>query len=95
MEPEVHIMERYFQEICHCPTMTNVKCEGNKEIGLLAINPMADKKYPIESCVHTKSKLKKKATVKQNGISSKNGIDYISERKFNDKHVLSKIKENG
>jgi hypothetical protein len=44
MEPEVHIIEKYFQEILHCFTMTNVKCEGGKEIDLLAINPITGKK---------------------------------------------------
>jgi hypothetical protein len=32
MEPEVHIIEKYFQEIKHCLTMTNLKCEQVKRL---------------------------------------------------------------
>jgi len=52
MEPEVHIIERYFQEIKNCLTMSNIKC-GRNEIDLLAINPRKNKRYHVEASVHT------------------------------------------
>jgi hypothetical protein len=36
MEPEVHILEKYFQEVLLCFTMTNIQLKGKKEIDLLA-----------------------------------------------------------
>jgi len=41
MEPEVHIIEKYFQEIKHCFNMTNIRLKGKKEIDLLAVSPTA------------------------------------------------------
>jgi len=32
MEPEVHIIEKYFQVVLGCLTMANVKCRGGKVI---------------------------------------------------------------
>ena len=56
MEPEVHIIE-YFQVVLGCFTMTNVKCEGQKELDLLAVNPRTSEKYHVESRVSTSFKL--------------------------------------
>ena len=39
MEPEVKIVDRYFQECKNFFTMTNRRVKGNKEIDLLAFNP--------------------------------------------------------
>jgi hypothetical protein len=48
MEPEVHIIEKYFQVVLGCLTMTNVKCDSQKEIDVLAIDPIMLKRYHIE-----------------------------------------------
>jgi hypothetical protein len=56
MEPEVHIIEKYFQEVLHCFTMTNIRCKGGKEIDLLAVNPITGKRYHIESRVSTSAR---------------------------------------
>jgi hypothetical protein len=90
MEPEVHIIEKYFQIVLGCFTMANVKCKGGKEIDLLAINPKNLERYHIESRVSTTFKLRHKATFTKGGTCHKNGIDYISKEKFSDKHVLEK-----
>jgi hypothetical protein len=58
MEPEVHTIEKYFQEILHCFTMTNIRCRGGKEIDLSAINPNNRKKYHVESRVGTSPSFK-------------------------------------
>ena len=59
MEPEVHIIEKYFQEILHCFTMTNIKCKRGKEVDLLAVNPRTGEKYHVESRIDTSPSFKK------------------------------------
>jgi hypothetical protein len=80
MEPEVHIIERYFQEKEHCLTMSNIKC-GRKEIDLLAINPRKNKKYHVEASVHTTQ-----------GFALKN-IDSLRKEKFEVPIIKEKIHE--
>ena len=68
MEPEVHIIEKYFQEILHCFTMTNIRCKRGKEIDLLALNPSTKEKYHIEARVtRTGFKIKKHDTYVRKG----------------------------
>jgi hypothetical protein len=93
MEPEVHIIEKYFQEMLHCFTMTNVRCAHGKEIDLLAINPRNGEKYHVESRISTTFKLREKATRKKNGTSHKDGLDYFKAEKFEHQAVLTRIKE--
>ena len=93
MEPEVHIIEKYFQEFCKCFTMTNIKCEGNKEIDLLAINPITMERYHIESRISTTFKLRLEATYTKNGRCHKNGLDYFHKEKFEHPAVKKKIRE--
>jgi hypothetical protein len=93
MEPEVHIIEKYFQEILHCFTMTNIRCKGGKEIDLLAINPKTLERYHVESRVSTTFKLKLKATYSKKGRCYKNGIDYFAKEKFNHPLILEKTYE--
>jgi hypothetical protein len=93
MEPEVHIIEKYFQEVLHCFTMTNIRCKGGKEIDILATNPTTGKKYHVESRVSTVFKLREQATKKKDGTSHKNGLNYFKKEKFENSAVLARIKE--
>jgi len=95
MEPEVHIIEKYFQEILHCFTMTNIKCKGGKEIDLLAINPKTGRKYHVEARVGTSPsfKIKEKDTYTSKGRAHKIGLDYFKEEKFEHPIVTQKIHE--
>jgi len=97
MEPEVHIIEKYFQEVLHCLTMSNIKCEGNKEIDLLAINPKTFERYHVEARVTTSFKLRSEATHVKSGTwkgrSHRNGIDSLAKEKFNHPYVQQKINE--
>ena len=93
MEPEVHIIEKYFQEILGCFTMTNIKCRGGKEIDLLAINPFANQRYHVEARVSTTLPLGLPETKTKTGKSNKNGVDYFSREKFNHPYVIEKIKD--
>jgi hypothetical protein len=93
MEPEVHIIEKYFQEVLHCFTMTNIRCKGGKEIDILAVNPTTGKKYHVESRVSTIFKLREQATKRKNGTSHKDSLDYFKKEKFEHTAVLARIKE--
>lgn len=93
MEPEVHIIEKWFQEVLHCFTMTNIQLKGKKEIDLLAINPRNSHRYHIESRVSTTFKLREKATYTKDGKCHKNGLDYFSKEKFDHPTVREKIRE--
>lgn len=92
-EPEVHIIEKFFQEVLHCFTITNIRCKGGKEIDLLAVNPITGKKYHVESRVSTTFKLREKATKRKDGTSHKNGLDYLKAEKFEHPSVISRVKE--
>ena len=94
-EPEVHIIEKYYQEILHCFTMTNIKCKGNKEIDLLAINPRTLEKYHVEARISTARgfALREKDTYTSKGRAHRRGLDYFSKKKFNHSFVTQKIRE--
>jgi hypothetical protein len=57
METEVHIVEKYLQEIKGCFTMTNILLKGRKEIDLLAINPLTGERYHVEVSIWTTEKV--------------------------------------
>lgn len=91
MEPEVHIIEKYFQVALGCLTMTNIKCSGGKEIDLLAINPKNMERYHVESWVSTIFKLRESATYTKAGRCRRNGLDYFNKEKFEHSAVKSSI----
>ena len=95
MEPEVHIIEKYFQEVLKCFTMTNIKCKRGKEIDLLAINPKTLKKYHVEARVGTSPsfKIRTKDTYTSKGRPHKRGLDYFDKEKFRHKAVVSTIQD--
>lgn len=83
MEPEVHIIEKWFQEVQRCFTMTNIQLKGKKEVDLLAIEPSLGECYHVESIVSTSFKLRLNATYTKSGRCHKNGMDYFYKEKFN------------
>jgi len=95
MEPEVHFLEKYFQEMEHCFTMTNIRCKGRREIDLLAINPVNGKKFHVESRVATSPSffLTYQDTHTSKGRPQKKGLNYFDKEKFNHPAVKEKIKE--
>lgn len=78
MEPEVHLIEKYFQEEGFF-TKTNIKLDRN-EIDLLAIHPVTGKKFHVESRVHTHSKLRIQ------------DLDNIVENKFEHPNIVNGIR---
>ncbi|MBS7631680.1 hypothetical protein KEJ47_08980 [Candidatus Bathyarchaeota archaeon] len=95
MEPEVHLIEKYFQEILHCFTMTNVRLKRGKEIDLLAINPMTGEKFHVEARVATSRgfALREKDTYTSQGRPHRRGLDYFAKEKFDHLTVVEKIRE--
>lgn len=81
MEPEVSLIEKYLQTVCKCFTMTNIRCRGQKEIDLLAINPKTEEKFHVESSVWTNRRLNSSSLAK------------LVDKKFNDLRVKEKIGE--
>ena len=81
MEPEVHMIEKYLQTGLGFFTMTNIRCEGKKEIDLLAINARTGNKLHVESRVWTNRKLDLKI------------LSSLVEEKFDDLRVKKKIRE--
>lgn len=93
MEPEVHIIEKYFHQVLHCFTMTNIRCGHSKEIDLLAIDPIKNIKYHVEACVSTTFPLGYNSTKTKKGKSHRNGIDYLATEKFNHSSVVETVTE--
>ena len=93
MEPEVHIIEKYFQEILHCFTMTNIRCKKGKEIDLLAVDPRTGERYHVESRIGTSPsfKIREKDTYTSKGRPHKIGLDYFKTEKFDHQIIKEKI----
>lgn len=81
IEPEVHIIEKYFQEVLHCFTITNILLKHRKEIDVLAINPIKLERYHIEVNAWTCEKVRQK------------DLAYFQEDKFEHPTVKQKIRE--
>jgi hypothetical protein len=82
MEPEVHLIEKYFQIVWGCFTMANVPLRGGKEIDLLAINPITKEKFHVEAMISLSSRLRLKDTYTPKGRPRRIGLDYFIKEKF-------------
>jgi hypothetical protein len=73
--------------------MTNIKCQGGKEIDLLAINPKTGEKYHVETRVSLcrSLALKEKDTYTSKGRANRRGLDYFAKEKFNHPIVVKAI----
>jgi hypothetical protein len=63
--------------------MTNIRCKGNREIDLLAIDPKTLEKFHVESRVHTSY---------AHALRLED-LNYFSREKFNHQVVVGKIRE--
>ena len=91
----MHIIEKYFQVVLHCLTITNIRCKSGKEIDLLAVNPKTGMKYHVEARVGTSPsfKIREKDTYTSKGKPHKIGLDYFDKEKFRHPVVIDKIQE--
>jgi hypothetical protein len=104
METTERIVEAYVRYIKRWATIPNIRCEGQLEIDLLAIDPGKIRRYHIESGVSVSGSYSKltnhpysdndlKTRVKQAG--QRRTLGYFRDRKFGDKNVLARLKEYG
>ena len=104
METTERIVEAYVRYVKGWATIPNIKCSGQHEIDLLAIDPVALNRYHIETGVSVSvvySKLTAKpysdADRKQRGKAAgqRRTIGYFAQQKFNHRYVRKKLKEFG
>jgi hypothetical protein len=104
METTEKIVEAYVRYIKGWATIPNIKCDGQSEIDLIAIDPRSSDKYHIESGVSVSqvySKLTAKpfipANLKIRGriAGTRRTLGYFLEHKFRKPTVVSKLREYG
>lgn len=98
------IVEAYVRYVKGWATISNIKCRGQYEIDLLAIDPITGGRYHIESGVSISggfSKLTAKTyspdMLKQRTeqASQRRTVGYFRDRKFTSPGVLSKLAQYG
>jgi hypothetical protein len=98
------IVEAYVRYVKGWATIPNIKCEGQYEIDLLAIDPLSGNRYHIESGVSISGGFSKltgdnfstdllRQRTKQ--ASQRRTVGYFKDRKFTSPGILAKLAEYG
>ncbi|MEK7281040.1 MAG: hypothetical protein AAB037_01640 [Chloroflexota bacterium] len=104
METTEKIVEAYVRYMKHCATIPNIKCEGQFEIDLLAINPQTLERYHIESGVSISGGFSaltgnlfdpKELKQRVHQASQRRTLGYFRDRKFASPEVSKKLNEYG
>jgi hypothetical protein len=104
METTEKIVEAYVRYVKGWATIPNIKCPGQYEIDLLAIDPMSLDRYHIESGVSISgsySKLtvrpynEKDLKMRIKAAGQRRTLGYFVERKFGAKPVMDILKKYG
>lgn len=104
METTERIVEAYVRYIKGWATIPNIRCGGQLEIDLLAINPVTLERYHIESGVSISgsySKLtdkpysQKELKERVKAAGQRRTVGYFIERKFGEKSVKKTLEEFG
>jgi hypothetical protein len=104
METTEKIIESYVRYVLRWATIPNIRCDGQFEIDLLAIDPVTLKKYHIESSVATSkgfARLTAKAfdvndlKVRVKIPSARRTVGYFRDRKFIASGVVTRLREHG
>jgi len=104
METTEKIVEAYVRYVKKWATIPNIKCPGQYEIDLLAIDPVSLERYHIESGVSISgsySKLTAKPYSEEDlknrikAAGQRRTIGYFAQRKFSAESVAEKLKEYG
>jgi hypothetical protein len=105
METTEKIVEAYVRYVRHLATIPNIKCAGQYEIDLLAVNPAnTSERYHIETSVSVSqvySKLTDKAfdpallKVRVQVAKMRRTLGYFIDHKFGPKPITDKLKEYG
>lgn len=104
METTEKIVEAYVRYVKGWATIANIKCPGQYEIDLLAIDPRTGEKYHIESGVSVSGSYSK-LTAKPFSVASlkkrveqagqRRTLGYFIERKFSAPGVARRLAEHG
>lgn len=104
METTERIVESYVRYIKGWATIPNVKCKGQLEIDLIAIDPVSGRRYHIESGISVSGGFSKLTgrpfdpeSLKQRTqqASQRRTIGYFRDRKFGSPSVLERLQEYG
>ena len=104
METSERIVEAYVRYVKGWATIPNIKCKGQFEIDLLAIDPVTGRRSHIEVGVHTRSSFSRltskpfsRTAVKERVQAPKQRrtIGFFLERKFGPPEVTEKLAEYG
>lgn len=104
METTEKIVEAYVRYIKRWATIPNIRCRGQYEIDLLAIDPSSTKRYHIESSVSISggfSKLNNKPfsqaalKVRTQQPAQRRTLGYFLERKFSAPEIVDELKQYG
>jgi hypothetical protein len=104
VETTERIVEAYVRYIKGWATIPNIKCQGQYEIDLIAIDPLTGDRYHIESGISVSGSFSKltnkpygddliKIRVKQAG--QRRTVGYFEERKFRAPEVLGTLESYG
>ena len=104
METTEKIVEAYVRYVKGWATIPNIKCPGQHEIDLLAINPKTGRKYHIETTVSTSSGFSKITTknfdpdlFKQrlHRPKQRRTLGFFVEKKFSAPGVIETLQNHG
>ena len=104
METTERIVEAYVRYVKGWATIPNIKCGGQLEVDLLAIDPITRDRYHIESGVSVSGSYSKltakpysedKLKMRNEAPGQRRTIGYFIKRKFGNKNVLARLKDFG
>jgi hypothetical protein len=104
METTERVVEAYVRYVKGWATIPNIRCGGQLEVDLLAIDMKTGERYHIETSVSVSAEFSKltgkpfsREALKDavGGPSQTRTIGYFAERKFGDKNVRDKLQEYG
>jgi hypothetical protein len=104
METTERIVESYVRYIKHWATIPNIRCDGQLEIDLIAIDPLTLRRYHIETSV-SGSQVYSKLTAKEfdpallkvrvQKPKMRRTLGYFIQHKFGSRAIVDKLSEYG
>jgi hypothetical protein len=104
METTERIVEAYVRYVKGWATIPNVRCDGQNEIDLIAIDPVSDARYHIEVSISISQSFRKltgapydarKAKERVHQAQQRRTLGFFVERKFTPATVVGKLGEMG
>ena len=104
METTEKIVEAYVRYIRKCATIPNIKCKGQGEIDILAINPATGERYHIEVTISISGSFKKltdkvfdpeRAKQRTQQASQRRTLGFFEQKKFGGEGVLEELGKYG